>query len=94
MSSTEAVPTGFLVSEPLKITSDIESDLKFFAEDSPSTHLTASITFDLPQPFGPTTPTRLESRLIIVESTKDLKPDSFMEESLINDNQSNGLIYT
>jgi hypothetical protein len=31
------------------------SPLRFFAEPSPKTHLTASIIFDLPHPLGPTT---------------------------------------
>jgi hypothetical protein len=38
--------------EPLKITSCIESPRSADALDSPSTQRTASITFDLPQPFG------------------------------------------
>jgi hypothetical protein len=38
----------------------------------------ASITFDLPQPLGPTTPTRLLGRSIVVGSTNDLNPDSFI----------------
>jgi hypothetical protein len=55
-------PDGFLFSEPLKITSTIDSPRRFFAESSPKTHLTASITFDLPQPLGPTTPTKFEEK--------------------------------
>jgi DnaK suppressor protein len=34
--------------------------------------------FDLPQPLGPTTPTRLLGKLIEVGSTKDLKPASLI----------------
>ena len=60
------------------MTSTIDSPLKFFAESSPNTHLIASITLDLPQPFGPTTPTIFVGKDIFVGSTKLLKPDSFM----------------
>ena len=38
------------------------------------TQRTASMIFDLPQPFGPTTPVRLLGNVIVVGSTKDLKP--------------------
>ena len=71
-------PDGFLESVPLKITSTIDSPRRFLADNSPSTHLTASITLDLPQPFGPTTPTKLVGKAIFVGSTKLLKPASLM----------------
>jgi hypothetical protein len=74
-SSTEALLDGALDEEPLKITSAIDSPLKFLAEISPITHLTASIILDLPHPLGPTTPDMLEGKLIFVGSTKDLKPE-------------------
>ena len=77
-SSMLHCPEGFLFSEPLKITSAIDSPRRFFAESSPSTQRTASITFDFPHPFGPTTPTILVGNDIFVGSTKLLKPDSFM----------------
>src|ERR1700751_1721170 len=38
------------------------------------TQRTASTRFDLPQPFGPTTPVRPGSMAKSVGSTKDLKP--------------------
>ncbi len=41
------------------------------------TQRTASITLDLPQPFGPTTPVRLGRKGTLVGSTKDLNPASF-----------------
>ena len=82
-SSTVAAPTGFLELEPLNITSVIESPLSLLAELSPITHLTASITFDFPQPFGPTTPTKFEGNVMIVGSTNDLKPESLILLSLI-----------
>jgi len=58
MSSMVAVPTGLRPVEPLKMTSAMDSPRKVFADISPMTQRTASITLDLPQPFGPTTPTR------------------------------------
>ena len=80
-SSTEARLTGFLSVEPLKMTSCICSPRSCFADDSPSTQRTASITFDLPQPFGPTTPTSWPGTAMVVGSTKDLKPESLTEVS-------------
>src|ERR1700682_3079491 len=80
-SSTEARLTGFLSVEPLKITSCMCSPRNCFADDSPSTQRTASITFDLPQPLGPTTPTSCPGTEMVVGSTKDLKPESFTEIS-------------
>jgi hypothetical protein len=35
--------------------------------------------FDLPQPFGPTTPTSCPGSTKLVGSAKDLKPESLME---------------
>jgi hypothetical protein len=46
------------------------------ADDSPSTQRTASITFDLPQPLGPPTPTSWPGTAMVVGSTKDLKPEA------------------
>src|SRR5688572_28145160 len=60
------------------MTSCIESPRSAEARVSPSTQRTASITFDLPQPFGPTTPTSWPGTWIAVGSTKDLKPESFI----------------
>jgi hypothetical protein len=36
------------------------------------------MVLDLPQPFGPTMPTRLLGKWMVVGSTKDLKPASFI----------------
>jgi hypothetical protein len=77
-SSTEAVPTGLRELEPLNTTSAMESPRKCLAEISPMTQRTASMMFDLPQPFGPTIPMRLLGRLTVVGSTKDLKPASLI----------------
>ena len=77
-NSTEACPTGFRLPEPLKITSVIDSPRNCFAELSPMTQRTASIMFDLPQPFGPTIADKLLGNTTVVVSTKDLKPDILM----------------
>jgi hypothetical protein len=76
ISSTEARDTGLRLVVPLKITSIIDSPRNSDAFDSPSTQRTASIMFDLPQPFGPTTPTSCPGKATAVGSTKDLKPES------------------
>src|SRR6185503_5405557 len=73
-----ARPTGLRLAEPLKITSTIESPRRVFADASPSTQRIASMMFDLPQPFGPTMPIKLLGNLMVVESTKDLKPESLI----------------
>ena len=77
-SSTEALPTGLRALEPLKITSVIESPRSRLAELSPITQRTASMTLDLPHPLGPTTPTRLLGKVMVVGSTKDLNPASLI----------------
>jgi hypothetical protein len=77
-SSMLAVPTGLRPLEPLKMTSAMESPRRCLAEDSPMTQRTASMTLDLPQPFGPMMPTRLLGTWIVVGSTKDLKPASLI----------------
>src|SRR5471030_1310790 len=79
MSSTLARLPGLRAVEPLKITSCIDSPRSSDARDSPSTQRTASMMLDLPQPFGPTTPTSWPGTWKWVGSTKDLKPASFIE---------------
>src|SRR5262245_7064772 len=84
-----ASPTGLRPLEPLKMTSAIESPRRFLADPSPSTQRMASMMLDLPQPFGPTMPMRLLGNLIVVGSTKDLKPESLIllrriEHSAVN----------
>src|SRR6476620_468024 len=59
---------------PEKITSSIEAARIDLCEDSPITQRSASTRFDLPQPFGPTTPVRPGSIRKSVGSTNDLKP--------------------
>src|ERR1700741_1862378 len=81
ISSTLARPTGVRSPEPLKMTSCMFSPRSCLADDSPSTQRTASITLDLPQPLGPTTPTSWPGTAMEVGSTKDLKPESLTEVS-------------
>ena len=50
------------------------------------------MTLDLPQPFGPTTPTKFEGKDIFVGSTKLLKPDRFILNYCSLFNHSFGLI--
>ena len=69
---------GFRVVEPLKMTSAIDSPRNVFAEDSPMTHRTASMIFDLPHPLGPTTAHKLVGNGTVVGSTNDLKPASLI----------------
>ena len=56
----------------------MEAPRKFLAELSPNTQRTASITLDLPQPFGPTTAVISSGKGIVVGSTKDLNPANFI----------------
>ena len=78
ISSTVACDTGLRAEEPEKITSVSESPRRRLAALSPITQRIASMMFDLPQPFGPTTPVMLVGRCSVVGSTKDLKPDSLI----------------
>src|SRR6478736_9692956 len=83
INSTVACDTGLRALLPEKITSVSESPRKRLAELSPMTQRTASMMFDLPQPFGPTTPVMLPERWRVVGSTNDLKPDSLIVERRI-----------
>ena len=49
-----AIPRGFRESEPLKMTSSMESPRRLLALCSPSTQVMASDRLHLPQPLGPT----------------------------------------
>jgi hypothetical protein len=60
------------------MTSAIDSPRRVLAELSPSTQRMASMTLDLPQPFGPTIPIRLLGNEMTVGSTKVLKPASLI----------------
>src|SRR3954447_6756619 len=60
---------------PAKITSSMPPARMALAELAPITQRSASRRFDLPQPFGPTTPVTPGSIRNSVGSTKDLKPE-------------------
>ena len=78
-----AMPTGLRPLEPLKMTSAMDWPRSILADDSPMTQRTASMTLDLPQPFGPTIPTRLLGKGTVVGSTKDLNPASLIRSRRI-----------
>ena len=59
---------------PEKITSSMSAARMALCEVSPITQRSASTRFDLPQPFGPTTPVSPGSITKSDGSTKDLKP--------------------
>ena len=65
------------------MTSAIDSPRRCLAEVSPITQRTASMVLDLPQPLGPTMPTRLLGMGMVVGSTKDLNPASLILVSFI-----------
>ena len=56
------------------MTSSMAEPRMHLYEVSPMAQRSASSRFDLPQPFGPTTPVSPGSITISVGSTKDLKP--------------------
>src|SRR5215207_2520058 len=71
---TSAVLRDGRFAEPAKITSSMPEARMLLCEVSPMTQRRASTRFDLPQPFGPTTPVSPGSIMKSVGSTKDLKP--------------------
>ena len=73
-SVTEAMPEGDRPAAPAKMTSIISLPRSDLLERSPSTHLMASTTLDLPHPLGPTTPVMSSSKVNSVRSANDLKP--------------------
>src|ERR1700744_6706331 len=60
--------------EPARLASSMPPARMALAELAPLTQRSASSRFDLPQPFGPTTPVTPGSIRNSVGSTKDLKP--------------------
>jgi hypothetical protein len=63
------------------MTSSIVPPRNSLAEEDPKTHLIDSVTFDLPQPFGPTMPANCASTFIVVGSTNVLKPANLISLS-------------
>ena len=64
------------------MTSSMPVARMFLCEFSPMTQRRASTRFDLPQPFGPTTPVSPGSIRNSVGSTKVLKPDDAQAREL------------
>ena len=75
MTSAEFLDGRPLV--PAKMTSFISPALSREGPASPIFHFMASTMFDLPQPFGPTSPVSPGLMSSTVVSTKDLKPVIF-----------------
>ena len=73
-SRTSAAAVGLRASLPLKITSSMRSPRRLLALCSPSTHVMASTTLLLPQPFGPTMAVTPSSNPSSARSGKLLKP--------------------
>ena len=74
VSETSARPSGARPDVPAKITSSILPPRKLFAPCSPMTQVSASTTFDLPEPLGPTTAVMPGSKRSEVVEAKDLNP--------------------
>ena len=100
--ATSARPSAARLLEPAKMTSSIFWDRIVLGAIAPSTHAMASTTFDLPEPFGPTTTVTPGSKLSVVASANDLNPlrvrvfrnigttleDSFANLRLANENHT------
>src|ERR671939_1340343 len=71
---TSARPSGGRPEVPAKMTSSILPPRRLLAPCSPMTQLSASTTFDLPEPLGPTTQVMPGSSRNVVADAKDLKP--------------------
>ena len=78
VTETSARPSGALPVVPAKITSSIFPPRRDLAPCSPITQESASTTFDLPEPFGPTTQVMPGSKFRVVEEAKDLNPLRFI----------------
>src|SRR5689334_23955202 len=73
---TSARPSGGRDDVPAKMTSSILPPRSVLAPCSPMTQESASTTFDLPEPLGPTTHVMPGSSWSVVEEAKDLNPRS------------------
>ena len=74
VSETSARPRGARPLVPAKMTSSILAPRKDLAPCSPITQVSASTTFDFPEPLGPTTHVIPGSSRRVVAEAKDLKP--------------------
>ncbi len=70
------MPAGLRTAEPAKMTSIISLPRRDLEDRSPSTHLIASTTLDLPQPLGPTMSVMGSENEKVVLSAKLLNPAS------------------
>src|SRR6201987_3630616 len=73
---TSARPSGARDDVPAKMTSSILPPRRLLALCSPITQVSASTTFDFPDPLGPTTHVMPGSKRRVVGEAKDLKPFS------------------
>src|SRR5215831_17029140 len=71
---TSARPSGGREEVPAKTTSSIRPPRRGLTPCSPMTQEKASTTFDLPDPFGPTTQVMPGSNRNVVAEAKDLNP--------------------
>ena len=74
VSTTSARPSGGRPEVPAKMTSSILPPRSDLAPCSPITQASASTTFDLPEPLGPTMQVMPGSSCSVVEEAKDLNP--------------------
>src|SRR6185312_9820735 len=81
--STSAALRACTPRPPPKITSCIDCPRTASGDCSPIAHSTASVTLDLPEPFGPTTTLTPSPKSRRVRSGNDLKPFSVSDLSLI-----------
>src|SRR6266478_3216652 len=88
--ATSAMPRAGRESVPEKMTSDISPPRRALADCSPSTQRMASRTFDLPQPFGPTTQVTPRWKVRVVFGAKDLKPKSSRDLRYIGGSDGKG----
>ena len=72
--ATSARPSGGRPAVPAKMTSSMDPPRRDLAPCSPITQASASTTFDLPEPLGPTTQVIPGSKLNVVADANDLKP--------------------
>jgi hypothetical protein len=75
VSVTSAMFSALRVSVPLKMMSSIDSARSERADCSPTTHLIASTTLDLPQPLGPSRAEIPSENSTFALSAKLLKPN-------------------
>ncbi len=91
VSVTSARPSGGRPAVPAKMTSCILPPRRALAPCSPITQVSASTTFDLPDPLGPTTQVMPGSKRRVVDEAKDLKPFNVRLLRYMGENSTGGL---